>query len=50
MGIRECLAIKVDTSLPADRVIRVLERLKKNVDCLSSLEWIMARNSYRSIY
>lgn len=27
-GTRECLAIEVDTSLPADRVIRVLERLK----------------------
>ncbi|PHM45246.1 hypothetical protein Xmau_00896 [Xenorhabdus mauleonii] len=27
-GTRECLAIKVDTSLPAERVIRVLERLK----------------------
>ncbi len=25
---RECLAIEVDTSLPAERVIRVLERLK----------------------
>jgi len=28
-GTRECLAIEVDTSLPADRVIRVLERLKE---------------------
>lgn len=28
-GTRECLAIEVDTSLPADRVIRVLERLKQ---------------------
>lgn len=28
-GTRECLAIEVDTSLPTDRVIRVLERLKK---------------------
>ena len=27
-GTRECLAIKVDTSLPAERVIGVLERLK----------------------
>ncbi|BBV07415.1 hypothetical protein BML2537_09090 [Providencia stuartii] len=27
-GIRECLAIEVDTSLPVERVIRVLERLK----------------------
>ena len=27
-GTRECLAIEVDTSLPADRVITVLERLK----------------------
>jgi putative transposase len=27
-GTRECLAIEVDTSLPAARVIRVLERLK----------------------
>ena len=27
-GTRECLAIEVDTSLPAERVIRVLERLK----------------------
>jgi len=49
-GTHEYLAIEVDTSLPADRVIRVLERLKKNVDCLNSLEWIMARNSYRPIY
>lgn len=28
-GTRECLAIEVDTSLPTDRVIRILERLKK---------------------
>jgi len=28
-GTRECLAIEVDTSLPADRVIRVLDRLKE---------------------
>ncbi|CDG22327.1 conserved protein of unknown function [Xenorhabdus poinarii G6] len=27
-GTRECLSIEVDTSLPAERVIRVLERLK----------------------
>lgn len=27
-GTRECLAIEVDTSLPAERVIRVLEQLK----------------------
>ena len=27
-GTRECLAIEVDTSLQAERVIRVLERLK----------------------
>lgn len=27
-GTRECLAIEVNTSLPAERVIRVLERLK----------------------
>ena len=28
-GTHECLAIEVDISLPADRVIRVLERLKE---------------------
>ncbi|CQH35110.1 transposase [Yersinia enterocolitica] len=28
-GTRECLAIEVDTSLSTDRVIRVLDRLKK---------------------
>jgi putative transposase len=28
-GTRECLAIEVDTSLPASRLIRVLERLKE---------------------
>ena len=28
-GTRECLAIEVDTSLPAARLIRVLERLKE---------------------
>ncbi len=27
-GTRECLALEVDTSLPAERVIRVLDRLK----------------------
>jgi putative transposase len=27
-GVRECLAIEVDTSLKAERVVRVLERLK----------------------
>ena len=27
-GTRECLATEVDTSLPAERVIRMLERLK----------------------
>ena len=27
-GVRECLAIEVDTSLPAARVVRVLERIK----------------------
>lgn len=29
-GVREALAIEVDTSLPAERVIRVLERLKES--------------------
>lgn len=29
-GVREALAIEVDTSLPAGRVIRVLDRLKEN--------------------
>ena len=28
-GVRECLAIEVDTSLPAERVVRVLDRLKE---------------------
>ncbi len=28
-GVRECLAIEVDTSLPAERVVRVLNRLKE---------------------
>lgn len=28
-GTRECLAIEVDTSLPAQRVVRVLEQLKE---------------------
>lgn len=28
-GVRECLAIEVDTSLPAERVIRVLNQLKE---------------------
>jgi putative transposase len=28
-GKRECLAIEVDTSLPAERIIRVLEQLKE---------------------
>ncbi len=28
-GVRECLAIEVDTSLPAERVIRVLDQLKQ---------------------
>ena len=28
-GVRECLAIEVDTSLPAERVIRVLDQLKE---------------------
>jgi putative transposase len=28
-GTRECLAIEVDTSLPAGRIIRVLEQLKQ---------------------
>lgn len=27
-GTRECLAIEVDTSLPPERVVRTLERLK----------------------
>ena len=27
-GTRECLAIEVDTSLPAERVVRALEQLK----------------------
>lgn len=30
-GTRECLAIEVDTSLPAERVVRVLEQLER--DC-----------------
>lgn len=29
-GVREILAIEVDSSLPAERVIRVLEQLKEN--------------------
>ena len=29
-GVREALAIEVDTSLPAERVIRVLEQLKES--------------------
>ena len=28
-GVRECLTIEVDTSLPAERVVRVLNRLKE---------------------
>ena len=28
-GVRECLAIEVDTSLPAERVVRVLNQLKE---------------------
>ena len=28
-GVRECLAIEVDTSLRAERVVKVLERLKE---------------------
>lgn len=28
-GVRECLAIEVDTSLPADRVVRVLNQLRE---------------------
>ena len=28
-GVRECLAIEVDTSLPAERVVRVLDQLKE---------------------
>ena len=28
-GTRECLAIEVDTSLPAERVVRTLEQLKE---------------------
>ena len=28
-GVRECLAIEVDTSLPAERVVRVLNQLKQ---------------------
>ena len=28
-GVRECLAIEIDTSLPAARVVRVLERIRR---------------------
>lgn len=28
-SIRECLAIEVDTSLPAERIIHILSRLKE---------------------
>ena len=43
-GTRECLAIEVDTSLPAGRVVRVLEQLKAECGLpLLSCEWIMAR-------
>ncbi len=40
-GTRECLAIEVDTSLPAERVIRVLERLRMEEDYQNRSESIM---------
>lgn len=36
-GTRECLAIEVDTSLPAGRVIRVLEQLKSERGLLTQI-------------
>lgn len=36
-GTRECLAIEVGTSLPAERIIRVLERLKTERGLLNQI-------------
>lgn len=47
---RECLAIEVDTSLPAERVIRVLERLKLKEDCRNRPESIMDLNLFQLAY
>ena len=41
-GTQECLAIEVDTSLPAGLIVRVLEQLKAEHRPL----WIMARANF----
>jgi putative transposase len=47
-GVREGLAIEVDTALPAERVIRVLEQVVAWRGRPQAVDWIMAMNSSRS--
>ena len=48
-GVREALAIEIDTSLPAMRVVRALEQLDAGAGCHRRFAWTMARNLLRSI-
>ena len=49
-GTRECLAIEVDTSLPAERVIRVLERLKAERGLPKQIRVDNVLNSFQLTY
>ncbi len=50
-GVREALAIEIDTSLPAPRVVRVLEQLLRIGEAyLARFGLIMARNCSRSTW
>jgi len=46
-GTRECLAIEIDTSLLAARVIRVLEQLKQERGLPINCVWTMAQNLFQ---
>lgn len=48
-GVREALAIEIDTSLPAMASFVPLSNLRPGADCLKRFAWTMARSSLHSI-
>jgi hypothetical protein len=46
-GVREALAIEIDTSLPAERAVRTLQQLAA---CLKRFDWITARADRATMY
>ena len=43
-GVREGLAIEIDTSLPAERVVRISSNWRAGAACLRRFDWTMGPN------